>query len=77
MKEPKLYQVVRVVSLVLICLFFLFPLLWMLLASLKTNLDITDPSRILNFVPTLDNFARVLGGEDFLLYIWNSLVVAA
>lgn len=77
MKERKLYQVVRVVSLVLICLFFLFPLLWMLLASLKTNLDITDPSRILNFVPTLDNFARVLGGEDFLLYIWNSLVVAA
>jgi multiple sugar transport system permease protein len=76
-KESRIYRIFRVVALIGVCLFFLFPLLWMVLAGFKTNLDITDPSRIFNFVPTLDNFARVLGGENFLLYIWNSFFVAA
>ncbi len=77
MRGKKLAATGRVVALVLICLFFMFPLLWMVLAAFKTNLTITDPSRIFDFVPTLDNFARVFAGEDFLLYIWNSFVVAA
>lgn len=77
MRDSRVYLALRVVALVVICLFFLFPLLWMLLASLKTNLEITDPSRIFDFTPTLNNFVRVFEGEDFLLYMWNSFYVAA
>lgn len=56
--------------------FFLLPLLWMLINSFKTPLDIikTPPDWI--FPPTLDNYRNVFGTQNFLRYMWNSLVVA-
>lgn len=55
----------------------LFPLLWMLLASFKTSLEVIDPSRVLNFTPTLTNYGNVVAQGDFLRFIFNSFLVAA
>ncbi len=57
--------------------FFLLPLLWMLLNALKTPLQIVQLPPKLIFEPTLDNFRNVFNQQNFLRYIWNSLVIAA
>jgi multiple sugar transport system permease protein len=56
--------------------FFLAPFLWMLLSSFKSALQIIElPPRLL-FRPTLANYVTVFETQNFLRYIWNSLLVA-
>lgn len=64
-------------TIVLCVFFFLLPLLWMLLNAFKTPLEIVELPPKLIFTPTLDNFANVFHSQDFLKYIYNSLVIAA
>lgn len=59
-----------------IVLGFTIPLAWMGLASLKTNVDIHDPSKILTFTPTLENYSKVFLQSDYAGYVLNSLVSA-
>lgn len=66
----------RAVGLVAVVVIFVAPLLWMLLASFKTNVDIYDPSKSLVFTPTLGNYSTVFGQANYAAYIWNSLFVA-
>ncbi|RPF27032.1 carbohydrate ABC transporter permease [Georgenia muralis] len=68
-------EVWRWIAIVVVSLVFLFPLMWMLISAFKTSLDITDPGAMFTFEPTLRNFENVLGRENFLPFIWNSLVV--
>ncbi len=63
---------------ILLCVFFfLLPLLWMLLNAFKDPLQIAELPPKLIFEPTLDNFANVFNSQNFVRYIWNSLVIAA
>jgi multiple sugar transport system permease protein len=56
--------------------FFVFPLAWMLMGSLKTQAEfMAYPPRWL-FPPTLDNYAKVLVQGDFLKFTFNSLIIA-
>ncbi|MCR2812945.1 carbohydrate ABC transporter permease [Microbacterium sp. zg.Y1090] len=66
----------RTVGLVAVVVTFVAPLMWMLLASFKTNVDIYDPSKSFVFTPTLGNYATVFGQANYAAYIWNSLFVA-
>lgn len=66
----------RAVGLTAVVVGFVGPLLWMVLASLKTNVDIYDPSKFFSFVPTLENYATVFGQANYGAYIWNSFFVA-
>jgi multiple sugar transport system permease protein len=66
----------RFVAIGVIALAFLFPIVWMILASLKTNIDIVDPSKTFDFVPTLENFFNVFLVADFGRYTFNSFVIA-
>lgn len=60
----------------LVCAVFLFPLLWMLLASLKNSIDIANPERTFSFSATLENYRNVLGTQNFLAFMWNSFLIA-
>jgi len=66
------YSVFRVVALTVIVLTFIAPLVWMFLASLKTNVDIYDSSKAFIFSPTLDNYDTVFGRANYFTYILNS-----
>jgi multiple sugar transport system permease protein len=66
---------IRSLGIVAVVAVFLGPLLWMLLASLKSNLEIIDPSRTLDFAPTLANYSTVFGVQSFGPFIVNSLLV--
>jgi multiple sugar transport system permease protein len=69
--------VARFVGIALVVAAFLIPLIWMLLASLKSNLEIIDPSRTLDFTPTLTNYDTVFGAQAFTPFIVNSFIVGA
>ena len=58
-----------------IALAVLFPFLWMLSSSFKTQVDIISwPPKIV-FAPTLANYEKVFGEQDFLKYFVNSTIV--
>ncbi|MEA5117282.1 MAG: carbohydrate ABC transporter permease, partial [Propionicimonas sp.] len=48
---------------------------WMVLASLKTSLQITNPQEILSSGFTLENYHRVFAEQNFLPFIVNSGIV--
>ena len=77
-RKPKKLLVLpalRTVAIVVVVLLFVLPLVWMLMAAFKTNLDIVSPERTFDFTPTLKNFDTVFGAQDFLPFIGNSLFV--
>ena len=76
MKASPAYRVFRVVALVVVVLSLVTPLLWMIAASLKTNVDIYDSAKALVFSPTLDNYTTVLQQAHYVQFIGNSLWVA-
>ncbi|GAA5150387.1 carbohydrate ABC transporter permease [Microbacterium pseudoresistens] len=71
------YKTFRVIMLVLVAVTFLAPILWMLLASFKTNVDIYNPGAAFVFSPTTKNYDTVFGQADYIQFIWNSFFVAA
>jgi multiple sugar transport system permease protein len=66
---------------VLVCLAMLptvFVFYWMVTLSLKTQVDAAGyPPHFFRFAVTFKNYAEVFQKNPFLLYIWNSSVVAA
>lgn len=76
MKASPSYRLFRVVALVVVVLSLVTPLLWMIAASFKTNVDIYDTGKALVFSPTLDNYATVLKQSHYVQFIGNSLWVA-
>lgn len=66
------YIVCTVLSLLAVLPFF-----WVLMTALKTNPEINAwPPHVFPREPTLEHFERILGQENFLRYILNSLVIA-
>ena len=58
-----------------IALVVLFPFLWMLSSSFKTQVDIIAWPPKLLFEPTLANYRKVFEEQDFLKYFLNSTIV--
>jgi multiple sugar transport system permease protein len=75
-RRRKPYTTFRVGALVVVVLVLLAPLIWMLLASFKTNVDIYDSSKAVFFSPTLDNYTKVLKQANYGQFIFNSFWVA-
>jgi sorbitol/mannitol transport system permease protein len=54
-----------------------FPILWMILTSLKTELDaIATPPQFL-FMPTLENYLLINERSDYFSFAWNSLLISS
>ena len=75
-RKPRAYKIFRVVALTLTVLLFIAPLVWMFIASLKTNVDIYDASKTVFFTPTLGNYDNVLSRNNYFGFIFNSFWVA-
>ena len=73
--RSRAYSAFRVTMLVLIVLTFIAPLVWMVLSSLKTNVDIYNPEAAFVFTPTTANYETVFGQASYLQYIFNSFWV--
>ncbi|OHD20756.1 MAG: sugar ABC transporter permease [Spirochaetes bacterium GWB1_59_5] len=75
MKKARLVDLVFYLVIISMAMIVLFPFLWMLSSSFKTQVDIIAwPPRFL-FKPTLQNYTRVFGEQDFFKYFINSSIV--
>ena len=61
---------------VLITSFFLFPIAWMVMASLKNQIQNLAIPPVIFFTPTLENYQETFLQTPFPRYTWNSFVVA-
>ncbi|MGH3088082.1 MAG: carbohydrate ABC transporter permease [Rubrobacteraceae bacterium] len=62
---------------ILITLLYVVPLLWMVLTAFKTPNQAFTQTPTWIFIPTLQNFGKVLAGGVFSGYLLNSLFVAS
>ena len=79
-------RIFRVSLLVLIVIFFLFPILWIILMSFQTNEEILRIPPSLFFTPTLSNYAALITGKltsvsgtldiAFMKNLWNSVLLS-
>ena len=77
MRRSALASRIAYAWLTLCCLGFMAPIAWMLLQSLKSRLDVISfPPRFV-FVPTLANYAAVLGSVPFRHAFFGSLLIGA
>lgn len=65
----------RALAITVVSLVFAMPVVWMIAAALKTNVQVTDPTVGLIFSPTLENFRRILADGEILRSMGNSLIV--
>ena len=76
MKQSKAKSVLFYVMLVLIIVPILFPFVWMLMSSFKTQVDIISWPPKFVFTPVMQNYDRVFIEQNFLLYMRNSVIVS-
>ncbi|ADY12371.1 carbohydrate ABC transporter permease [Sphaerochaeta globosa] len=76
MKEKRLTTILYGVVLAAIIIPILFPFIWMLMSSFKTQVDIISWPPKFIFKPVMQNYERVFVEQNFLQYMQNSLIVS-
>jgi multiple sugar transport system permease protein len=77
MKSTPLRAAILIVASVLVMFVWAFPVLWTLLTSFKTDLDVLAYPPVVIFEPRFENYAEVLLGPITILpYLWDSAVVS-
>ena len=69
------FRVLFWLILLFVLTFFLFPLYWLMLTSLKTFRDAFALPPKIFFIPTFENYIDVFTGKQLYLYIFNSTFV--
>lgn len=79
----KVLKIILVVVMILLSLFFLFPVVWMIANSFKPDAEITaDMNSVQAFIPPMpsgnfiDNYISVITDTNFLIYMGNTLLYA-
>lgn len=82
--NQKIFNAVLAAVMLVMSLFFLFPVIWMLANSFKTDAAITaDMNSFMAFVPPVpngkffDNYVSIITNTSFLRYMLNTLFYAA
>lgn len=81
-----LERVLRALGIALVCLFFMFPIVWIFLMSFQTNETILRVPPSVVFTPTMENYAALITGKvetstgtleiRFMRNLWNSLFLS-
>lgn len=66
--------ILQIVLLIIWAIFALFPLIWMVIVSFKSDAEVFTTTFV--FHPTLSNYTTVLFGSDYLSYFKDSLIVS-
>jgi len=75
-KRPVWQTTLIYIGLILVCLFFLMPLLWILRTSLITKAEAYQIPPNFNVALTLENYIEVISDNGFGRYYLNSAIVA-
>jgi multiple sugar transport system permease protein len=68
-------RLLRGLVMAVILMIVLLPIYWMVAASLKSNLEITQQATLYPHAPSFDNYRRLFSEKQFGDYLTNSLVV--
>ena len=79
-------RILRGIAITLVCLFFMFPIVWIFLMSFQTNETILRVPPSVIFSPTLENYTALITGKletaagtldiNFMGNLWNSLFLS-
>ncbi len=79
-------RLLRGIAITLVCLFFMFPIFWIVLMSFQTNETILRVPPSVVFAPTLENYTALITGKletaagtleiRFMRNLWNSLFLS-
>ena len=72
--QKRLYSILKNAGLAIYAIFALFPLLWMVLLTFKSDAEMLTTTFV--FHPTLINYEEVLLKTDYFRYIKDSIIVA-
>ena len=76
-KKKLLTRALFYVVIALVILYFLFPIFYMFITSIKSPLDAyAIPPKLFNFVPTTNNWMDLFTQKPIFYYMYNSIVVA-
>lgn len=83
---PPLERALRGIALTLVVIFFMFPIVWILLMSFQTNETILQIPPKIFFSPTLENYTALISGKletstgtleiAFMRNLWNSVFLS-
>ena len=73
--RARVLSFIRYLAIALVTLAFIFPFLWMLLASFKTQDEIMSNANLLSFTPTMQHYNDVFNQYSFFKFMINSFVV--
>ncbi|AEV29247.1 ABC-type sugar transport system, permease component [Sphaerochaeta pleomorpha str. Grapes] len=76
MKKSISFRILFPLLVVGIVIPIIFPFIWMLMSSFKTQVDIISWPPKFIFHPTMQNFKRVFIEQDFIHYMRNSVIVS-
>jgi len=77
-RRLKLIKTIGIFLLIAVVLvIMLFPFYWMILTSLRSQVDNVSRVPVWWFTPTWENYQNVIARNNFLTFTWNSFVVAA
>ena len=76
-RASQLKAVVLVVVVAAIWVFYLFPLVWLVMMSLKTEVDMFAVPPLFLFPPTLEHYVQTLDNEGFRNAARNSFIVTS
>jgi multiple sugar transport system permease protein len=62
---------------IMVIVFLLFPFLWMISASFKSQIQILNPDYLFVFKPTFKNYLSVFYEYNYLKYMMSSLIIGA
>ncbi len=75
LRLERTHPVVGVIGWIVALLMF-FPIFWMLLASLKTEVQAVQTPPLLVFTPTLQNYVDIFQRADYIAFAMNSVVIS-
>ncbi len=75
LNKANIFEMLRLLLIVIVVFVVLFPVIWVLLASFKSPGDLMRVPPVIIFEPTLINY-DVVAREGFLFYFRNSAIVA-
>lgn len=67
--------VAKNIGALLLALLFVFPVYWMFSSALKPSSEILTKDPVFFFTPTLENFTKATGVDQFWTYVTNSILV--
>jgi multiple sugar transport system permease protein len=76
MKRRQRQDIVRAILIALVLIFILFPIIMIIMTSLKTRIDALAVPPVLIFKPTFVNYTEIFSMYDFSLYLRNSAIAA-